>query len=76
MPFVAFGGAQVRSDVVSPLCEKMAPGYRARVKQAEVLAVIVTPDLDQQLAPARADLETAQAKRFRGFNATVSSCGV
>jgi RND family efflux transporter MFP subunit len=33
----------------------------AHVKQGEVLAVIDTPDLDQQLAQARADLETAQA---------------
>jgi RND family efflux transporter MFP subunit len=33
----------------------------ARVKQGEVLAVIDTPDLDQQLAQARADFETAQA---------------
>jgi RND family efflux transporter MFP subunit len=33
----------------------------AHVKQGEVLAVIDTPDLDQQLAQARADLDTAQA---------------
>jgi RND family efflux transporter MFP subunit len=33
----------------------------ARVKQGEVLALIDTPDLDQQLAQARADLQTAQA---------------
>jgi RND family efflux transporter MFP subunit len=33
----------------------------AHVKQGDVLAVIDTPDLDQQLAQARADLETAQA---------------
>jgi RND family efflux transporter MFP subunit len=31
------------------------------VKQGEVLALIDTPDLDQQLAQARADLQTAQA---------------
>jgi RND family efflux transporter MFP subunit len=33
----------------------------AHVKQGEVLALIDTPDLDQQLAQARADLQTAQA---------------
>jgi RND family efflux transporter MFP subunit len=33
----------------------------AHVKQGQVLAVIDTPDLDQQLAQARADLQTAQA---------------
>ena len=33
----------------------------ARVKQGQVLAIIDTPDLDQQLAQARADLQTAQA---------------
>jgi RND family efflux transporter MFP subunit len=33
----------------------------ANVKQGEVLALIDTPDLDQQLAQARADLQTAQA---------------
>jgi RND family efflux transporter MFP subunit len=33
----------------------------AHVKQGQVLAVIDTPDLDQQLAQARADLTTAQA---------------
>jgi RND family efflux transporter MFP subunit len=33
----------------------------AQVKQGDVLALIDTPDLDQQLAQARADLMTAQA---------------
>jgi RND family efflux transporter MFP subunit len=33
----------------------------AHVKQGQVLAVIDTPDLDQQLAQARADLQTALA---------------
>jgi RND family efflux transporter MFP subunit len=33
----------------------------AHVKQGEVLALIDTPDLDQQLAQARADLQTALA---------------
>jgi RND family efflux transporter MFP subunit len=33
----------------------------ARVKKGDVLALIDTPDLDQQLAQARADLSTAQA---------------
>jgi len=33
----------------------------AHVKQGEILAIIDTPDLDQQLAQARADLQTAQA---------------
>ena len=33
----------------------------ARVKQGQLLAVIDTPELDQQLQQARADLETAQA---------------
>jgi RND family efflux transporter MFP subunit len=33
----------------------------AHVTQGEVLALIDTPDLDQQLAQARADLQTAQA---------------
>jgi RND family efflux transporter MFP subunit len=33
----------------------------ARVKQGQVLALIDTPDLDQQLAQARADLQTAMA---------------
>jgi RND family efflux transporter MFP subunit len=33
----------------------------AHVKQGQVLAIIDTPDLDQQLAQARADLQTAQA---------------
>jgi RND family efflux transporter MFP subunit len=33
----------------------------AHVKQGEVMATIDTPDLDQQLAQARADLQTAQA---------------
>jgi RND family efflux transporter MFP subunit len=33
----------------------------AHVKQGQVLALIDTPDLDQQLAQSRADLQTAQA---------------
>lgn len=33
----------------------------AHVKQGQILAVIDTPDLDQQLAQGRADLQTAQA---------------
>lgn len=33
----------------------------AHVEQGEVMALIDTPDLDQQLAQARADLQTAQA---------------
>ena len=33
----------------------------AHVKQGELLAEIETPELDQQLQQARADLETAQA---------------
>lgn len=33
----------------------------ARVKQGQLLAVIDTPEIDQQLQQARADLETAQA---------------
>jgi multidrug efflux pump subunit AcrA (membrane-fusion protein) len=33
----------------------------AKVKQGELLAIIDTPELDQQLAQARADLETAKA---------------
>jgi RND family efflux transporter MFP subunit len=35
----------------------------ARVKKGQVLALIDTPDLDQQLAQARADLLTAQANQ-------------
>jgi RND family efflux transporter MFP subunit len=35
----------------------------ARVKKGQVLALIDTPDLDQQLAQARADLVTAQANQ-------------
>jgi RND family efflux transporter MFP subunit len=35
----------------------------AHVKQGEVLALIDTPDLDQQLAQARADLQTAVANQ-------------
>ncbi len=35
----------------------------AHVKQGQVLAVIDTPDLDQQLAQARADLQTALANQ-------------
>jgi RND family efflux transporter MFP subunit len=35
----------------------------ARVKKGQILALIDTPDLDQQLAQARADLATAQANQ-------------
>ena len=56
--------------------EKWYHDIGARVRQGELLAVISTPELDQQLLQARADLVTAQANaglatinsaRYRGL---------
>jgi RND family efflux transporter MFP subunit len=43
--------------------KKWCKDIGAHVKQGEILALIDTPDLDQQLAQARADLQTALANQ-------------